>query len=432
MFKQTRRCVRPKVTNNTADQPVWSPLWAHTHQYARDLYWLLKAPAFWPGAHGPDHDHALEAAPLFGQALWPRSQDASMAQWLHAQATTPSALVHAVQQALAHKPSAKRLLHLSKHPSQQANKQTAPYLASQHSGQPNPPRLGRLAEALMDYAVRQSPAFQWQASSIKLFECNANGQPTATQLGELDYVWRDDLGQLVHCELAVKFYALAHESALLGGDWQQSALQAIGPDGHENWQHKWHKLTHQQLAHALPKPWANEPVQRLAHVRGRWFVPARSTHALRQWAATPHAPPEQWTALLGQGPWSLPSEAAREAALAPLAFSGHTARFGPRTTWAQARSLRLPARWQCRLLQRAEWLGPVSQGHCHDLHGPNDLRAPDVQPGQRPRVQMLGVFAFDDHAQAWCEQWRAWIDASVSLQSSHDIYPTPKRGAAHQ
>lgn len=357
-----------------------------------------------------------------------------MAQWLHAQATTPDALVYAVQQALTHKPSAKRLLHLSKQASQQADHHAAAHSAGQSGGQSNPPRLGRLAEALMDYAVRQSPAFQWQASGVKLFECNARGEPTATQLGELDYVWRDELGQLVHCELAVKFYALAHESALLAGDWQQSALQAIGPDGHENWEHKWHKLTHQQLTHALPKPWANEPVQRMAHVRGRWFVPARSTHALRQWAATPHATHEQWTALLGQGPWSqvLPWGVTSEEASGPLAFSGHTARFGPRTTWAQARSLRLPTGWQCRLLQRAEWLGPVSQAHCHDLHDPIGLRAPIVLPGQHPRVQMLGVFAFDQLAQAWCEQWRAWIDASVSLQSSHDIYPTAKRGAAHQ
>jgi hypothetical protein len=23
----------------------------------------------------------------------------------------------------------------------------------------------------------------------------------------------------------------------------------------------------------------------------------------------------------------------------------------------------------------------------------------------------LGVFAFDDEMQAWCEMWRAWLDA---------------------
>ena len=403
MFKQTLQCVCPEVANNAVGQPAWSPLWAHTHQHARDLCWLLTAPAFWPWTEAD----ARDTARMFGQTLWPHSQDASMAQWLHAQATAPNVLVDAVQQALAHKPSAKRLLHLSKHPSQQA--------ASQNGGQPNPPRLGRLAEALMDYAVRKSPVFQWQASGVKIFECNAKGEPTATQLGELDYLWRDELGQLVHCELAVKFYALAHEAALLGGDWQQPALKAIGPDGHENWQHKWHKLTHKQLAHALPQPWANEPVRRVAHVRGRWFVPARSTHALQQWAAIPHATHEDWTVMLGQGPWSqaLHSEAAVDVASASSAFSGHTARFGPRTTWAQARSLNLPTGWHCRLLQRAEWLGPVSQDRCDDLHDPDSLRAPSVLPGQHPRVQMLGVFAFDEHAQAWCEQWRAWIDAAV-------------------
>lgn len=411
MFKQTLQRLCPEVANKSLGQLVWSPLWAHTHQYVRDLCWLLTAPAFWPWTETDTRD----IAHVFGQSLWPRSHDASMAQWLHAQATAPAALVHAVQQALAHKPSAKRLLHLSKHASQQANNQAAAHSASHNGGQPNPPRLGRLAEALMDYAVRYSPAFQWQASGVKIFESNAKGEPTATQLGELDYLWRDDAGHLVHCELAVKFYALAHEAALLGSDWAQSALFAIGPDGHENWQYKWHKLTHKQLAHALPQPWASEPVQRVAHVRGRWFVPARSTYALQQWAATAHATPDDWTALLGLGPWSqTPHHAgAAERTAAPLAFSGHTARFGPRTTWAQARSLALPAGWHCRLLQRAEWLGPVSQGHCDDLHDPEGLRAPSVLPGQHPRVQMLGVFAFDGQAQAWCEQWRAWIDASV-------------------
>lgn len=396
MFKQTPQRVCPEVTRSAADPPVWSPLWAHTHQYARDLCWLLTAPAFWPWAEAD----AQDAAHMFSHALWPRSQDATMAQWLHAQATAPSTLVDAVQQALAHKPSAKRLL-------------------QPNGGQPNPPRLGRLAEALMDYAVRQSPAFQWQASGVKLFERNSKGEPTANQLGELDYVWRDAQGQLVHCELAVKFYALAREAARVGGDWQQPALQAIGPDGHENWQHKWHKLTHKQLAHELPQPWAHEPVQRVAHVRGRWFVPARSTPELQQWAATPHHTPDDWTALLGSGPWSqaphneAAHEAAHDAAAAPLAFRGHTTRFGPRTTWAQARSLHVPTGWKCRLLQRAEWLGPVSQGHGDDLHDPNSLSAPTVLPGQHPRVHMLGVFAFDEHAQAWCEQWRAWIDACV-------------------
>ena len=316
-----------------------------------------------------------------------------MHAWLMAQASEPAKLVLAVTVALTPKPK----------PGVQPHAKAANA----------PPRLGRLAEALMDFFVRQSPAMQWEASGVKIFHRNQAGEPTAQQLGELDYLWRDGNGDLVHAELAVKFYALANDSNAGLAGWQQSALAAIGPDGHENWQHKWHKLLHKQLAHDLPTPWADTPVKRIAHVRGRWFVPVQSEAALRHWAGLTNAQPLDWGLLLGSGPWSEACDVRDDVVLGASVFAGNSARFGPRLTWAQARGLALPVAWQCRLLERGEWLGPVSQSSDVHLHQPDALRHPPLPASGHPRVQMLGVFAFDAQANAWCEQWRAWLDAEA-------------------
>jgi hypothetical protein len=422
---------------------LWTAPWAHTHQLARDLCWLWCAPPFWPWAQpssrSPERDSQATTEPttqpttqpttdLFTQPLWPATADAAVLQWLHALADSPDALVAHVAQALTPTPKPNR-----------------PQRASG-----GPPRLGRLAEALMDYGLRRSPACQWEASGVKLCAVDAAGHSTAQHIGELDYLWRTASGALVHGELAVKFYALSrsHEAAFANAssndtndtnapNWPQRALDAIGPDGHENWQHKWHKLTHKQLAHALPAPWANEPVQRLAHVRGRWFVPVADDAALAQWACNPHAAsePQAWTQLLGVGPWSEPTNAMEPShpshlnppvtptptptsapAGLPAVFTGTMARFGPRLSWAQARALQLPALWQCRLLERVEWLGPVSQASDAQLHAPQALQVPALHGGLHPRVQMLGIFAFDAALGVWCEQWRAWLDAEAPLE----------------
>jgi hypothetical protein len=368
-----------------AVQFLWRAPWVHTHQLARDLCWLLSAPPFWPWrGEVQDADQGGVVQPL-----WPATSNTDMANWLQAQADQPDALVAAVGQTLAPKPTSKQAL----------------------AGSNNPPRLGRLAEALMDFCLKQCPAMHWEATGVKIFHADALGRPTAQQLGELDYLWRDLHGQLVHGELAVKFYALAYQDTPEQGGWHDAALQAIGPDGHENWQHKWRKLNDKQLAHAMPAPWSQEPVRRVAHVRGRWFVPVTSDAALQAWASTDRTSPSDWTHLMGAGPWSHPPCDGLESVGHAPALTHNTARFGPRLCWHQARSLELVQGWQCRLLRRVEWLGPVCQDHGNDLHAPAALRQPALPPSGHPRVQMLGVFAFDVEMQAWCEMWRAWLDA---------------------
>lgn len=323
--------------------------WTQAPQAWRDLWWLVTAPRFWPWD--------LEAdAGVFGHRLWSPEQDAVVQDWLLAQARAPGALLAAV------------------------NRMASPEQPdTDYLSVAQPLRLGRLAEALFGFFIQHSPAVQWLASGVPVFEQPSPGVNGRQQRGELDALWRDDTGHLVHAELAVKFYALAHPSTPAG--------QAIGPDGVENWQHKLDKLCHRQLQHPLPVPWDQAPVKRLAHVRGRWFLPGDDAVATDWRQRAPD-----------------------------------TERFGPRLSRAQLASRPFPLGCRVRFLRRLEWLGPVAQTTDAALVAPNAQGLLDVPRlvAEAPvhsheRVQMLGVFA-PDASGVWLEQWRAWIDPERSAE----------------
>ena len=322
---------------------VDATIWTKAPQAWRDLWWLVYAPAFWPW-------DLRSAAGVFGHRLWSPARDDTVRKWLLTQAHDPSELCAAVNKMA------------------QPNHPDADYLSAAQ-----PMRLGRLAEALFTFFIQKSPAVDWIASGVPIYAPPETGKPGRQQLGELDALWRDDTGALVHAELAVKFYALAKPSTPAG--------LAIGPDGVENWQHKFDKLCARQLTHALPPPWDAEPVKRLAHVRGRWFLPGHDVSA------------DDWVSVAPDG-----------------------LRFGPRFSRAQFATVSFPRNCKVRFLRRLEWLGPVSQPDDHRLFSPGndgllDVAAlvSDAPVHSHERVQMLGVFK-SDAAGAWHEEWRAWID----------------------
>ena len=356
--------------------------WTAAPQAWRDLWWLLNAPPFWPW-------QADDAADLFCLPLWTPAQAPSVQAWLCAQAEHPDALLAAFYGALTPK-GAVAVTDFYRHDTP-------------------PPRLGRMAEALFNFFMQNSPAVQWLASGVPIFATPAAGAPKSAgkqQLGELDALWRDGDGQLVHAELAVKFYGLSAATASGTADLPSRARAAIGPDGVENWQHKLEKLCHRQLCHPLPEPWDTEPVQRLAHVRGRWFLHAPVT-SISAWACTlGHKTADDWARVWGPGPWQSP-------------VASNTQRFGPRLSRAGLAALQLPPHVRVRLLRRVEWLGPVAQADDQRLCAPDargrlpvsDLLAM-APPHALQRVQMLGVFAQLPTGQ-WLEQWRAWVDAEA-------------------
>ena len=85
-------------------------------------------------------------------------------------------------------------------------------------------------------------------------------------LGEIDYLFRDESGQLVHLETAVKFYL-----HLPGQPHNGSHL--VGPNANDSFQKKMDRLSDHQLKltdHA-PDLVAGEPLLRMAMVKGRIY-----------------------------------------------------------------------------------------------------------------------------------------------------------------
>ncbi|TWG79680.1 hypothetical protein L602_000600000800 [Cupriavidus gilardii J11] len=95
-------------------------------------------------------------------------------------------------------------------------------------------RLGRHAERLLRFALERMQGIELVAANLPVRRQGPRGVQT---LGELDFVWRDlERGELVHWEMAAKFYLLADSGRVAVTDPSApfdaaSALQAfVGPN----------------------------------------------------------------------------------------------------------------------------------------------------------------------------------------------------------
>ncbi|NNE93868.1 MAG: DUF1853 family protein [Verrucomicrobiales bacterium] len=119
-------------------------------------------------------------------------------------------------------------------------------------------RVGRYFEDLIEFWLTEIQDVELIARGHQIFDAN---EKTRT-IGELDFVWRDDCGTLIHLETAVKFYL--HDP----GE-NHTGSQFVGPNARDTFERKIARL----LDHQLPLSARNysEPVIPRALVRGRIF-----------------------------------------------------------------------------------------------------------------------------------------------------------------
>ncbi|NQV26383.1 MAG: DUF1853 family protein [Rhodopirellula sp.] len=107
--------------------------------------------------------------------------------------------------------------------------------------------------------------FHFYLQSIRGFEIVARGlqiQENGRTLGEIDFLFRDDGGSLIHCETAVKFYLYLPNTKETGSHF-------IGPNAADNFERKMTRLFEHQLPMSENRfPGVN---QRIAFVKGRIF-----------------------------------------------------------------------------------------------------------------------------------------------------------------
>lgn len=116
-------------------------------------------------------------------------------------------------------------------------------------------RVGRYFERLILFYLKDIRQVEIVANGLQLQE---DGQTA----GELDFVFRDEAGQLRHWETAVKFYLHFPDSSKCGSHF-------IGPDSRDNFEKKRQRL----FEHQLPLSARRFPdiVERHAFVKGRIF-----------------------------------------------------------------------------------------------------------------------------------------------------------------
>jgi uncharacterized protein len=131
-----------------------------------------------------------------------------------------------------------------------------------------PMRLGRYAERLMEFFLRESDLYQLVAANVPLRSALGSGtEKTHTTVGEFDYLVKDQQGLAWHWEMAVKFY-LCHPttSTAIPHDFK-------GPAGKDTLGLKLGKVFDKQLAHLPPTPYNDIAWQPAAVARGWMFYP---------------------------------------------------------------------------------------------------------------------------------------------------------------
>lgn len=129
-----------------------------------------------------------------------------------------------------------------------------------------PLRLGRHAERLLEFFLREGPTHRLVAANLPLRHApGARPGLDHTTRGEIDFLLEDRQGRPWHWELAVKFFLCAAEGR------SAQAADFVGPDRAETLPGKLEKLFARQLAHAAPPPHDARPWQPAAFTRGWMF-----------------------------------------------------------------------------------------------------------------------------------------------------------------
>jgi uncharacterized protein len=131
-----------------------------------------------------------------------------------------------------------------------------------------PMRLGRYAERLMEYFLRESGLFELVAANVPLRTmAGENTQRTHTTVGEFDYLIKDASDAPWHWELAVKFY-LCHSN-----EASADVHDFKGPAGKDTLGLKLTKVFNKQLKHVPPAPYDYIHWLPAAYARGWMFYP---------------------------------------------------------------------------------------------------------------------------------------------------------------
>jgi uncharacterized protein len=134
-----------------------------------------------------------------------------------------------------------------------------------------PLRLGRYAERLLSFFLRQQDRYQLLAERVALRSVLADRAGVATT-GELDFVLREN-DLILHWELAVKLYLCEATGNTATPD------QFIGPDRKDSLQRKLSKVFQRQLQHSMPPPFDHMTVKRQAFSAGWLFYPHQQIQA---------------------------------------------------------------------------------------------------------------------------------------------------------
>jgi hypothetical protein len=126
-------------------------------------------------------------------------------------------------------------------------------------------RIGRRAERLIEFFLRQGPTHRLAAANLPLRHTDPHGD--CTTVGEIDFLLHDSAGRPWHWELAVKFFL-----CMASGE-QATPCDFVGPDAAETLDSKLHKLFDRQLRHRPPAPWDGVAWTPAACTRGRLFYP---------------------------------------------------------------------------------------------------------------------------------------------------------------
>ncbi len=130
-------------------------------------------------------------------------------------------------------------------------------------------RLGRYAEQLLEFFLRNGPTHQLVIANLPLRADPAALRGDHTTIGEIDYLLTDNSGQSWHWELAVKYFLCQKIEPA-------TTANLIGPDAAETFDSKLDKLFLRQLRHKPPPPYNQVNWRPAAFTRGWMFYPLGS------------------------------------------------------------------------------------------------------------------------------------------------------------
>lgn len=288
----TAREPRPELADATGGGVTETPLWRHARsRRVRELAWCTLSPQLF--SQLPDLDGAGRAAP----ARLPAPVVADWQRWLTGAdpAVTPPTI-----------------------------DELAAGLDPVQDGPARSLRLGRHAERLLQFALQRMDGVRLMASNLPVRRASGRGVQT---LGELDFVWEDlASGEVVHWEMAAKFYLLVEPPSLandvLGSDGEAWRRAFVGPNLVDRLGDKLDHIVRHQLALSstpeaqvlLGRPMDRSEIYLLGWLFYRDSVMPAAVTALglaadhlRGWWSTL----DGWAARMRQGPDVLPRESDR-------------------------------------------------------------------------------------------------------------------------